>query len=366
MTYKTLFDISFLHNYFLNGKVCNISILPTDETTTLLRNLKMIFKSNGGGDQVMYRTISDSDTPFVEEDQTASFVFTILPKYTSEFQNITNLNQGSPTKVFGRGKVPFFQNDGGAASNDPDAPEEIRHVLLDGLRPKVFTYTYTLDPIPSPKETILKVTSPDGLVEVITYNETNEVSPDASGQYAMPIDFGHKANGRYIFTVRNKADDADLKTENIYLDNELNSQNPQGIIQITYNPIDGNLYGDPEYYGITFIRKQSKWVYYVTNKNGNVDLASSNLTLVDDSDDSSDLSIPYDTYSFSKGAEPDPNISINGYDTVVFTSIEDIPFYERPKLHLNLKVDDDVVIENLPNPPSAGVSGVFSEIFVFL
>jgi hypothetical protein len=366
MNYKTLFDISFLHNFFTKGIIRDVEIQPTEETRTLMRNLKMIFKSNGGGDQVMYRTLPGSSTAFVEEDQKVDFVFTIHPKHASEFYNITNLNQGSPSKTYGRGKIPIFQNDGSAASDDPDEPEEIRHVLLDSLRPKVFTYTYELDPLPTPEETILKVTSPDGTVETISYNETTDIVPDASGMYNIPIDYGLKSNGLYTFTVRNQADDTDLLTELIYLDNELNSQNPQGIIQITYDPVDGNLYGDPEYYGITFIRKQSKWIYYVANKNGNVDLVSNELSIVDESDDTSDMSNPYDTYSFSKGAEPDPEIAINGYETVVFTSIEDIPFYERPKLHLKLKVDDDVVIENLPNPPLAGVSGAFSEIFVFL
>lgn len=366
MNYKTLFDISYLHNFYSNGRIDHVSIVPTEETRTLLRNLKMIFKSNGAGDQVLYRTLPDSPTPLVEADGAVSFVFTIHPKYTSEFHNITNLNQGSPVKTYGRGKIPYFENDGSAASDKSDAPEEIRHELLDALRPKVFTYTYQLDPLPAPKETILKVTNPDGSVETIRYNESNEMSPDASGLYSVPINYGHKPNGRYIFIVRNKADDTDLQKEVLYLDNELNVENPQGIVNIAYDPADGNLYGDPEYYGITFIRKQSKWIYYVANKNGNVDLTSSDLSIVDDSDDTSDMSNPYDTYSFSKSAEPDPNISINGYETVVFTSIEDIPFYERPKLHLNLKVDDDVVIENLPNPPLAGVSGVFSEIFVFL
>lgn len=366
MNYKTLFDVSFLHNFYINGVFRDMVITPTAETKSLLKNLKMIFKSNGAGDQVLYRTLPDSDTPFVEENRKVRFVFTINPKYTSEFQNITNLNQGSPTKTYGRGKIPYFLNDGTAASDKPEAPEEIRHILLDGLRPKVFTYTYTLDPMPSPEETLLKVTSPDGTEETISYNESTKIAPDEEGVYSMPLDYGNKETGQYTFTVRNKADDTDLHSEILYLDNELNAKVPQGIIHITYDPADGNLYGKPEYYGITFIRKQSKWIYYIANKNGNVDLVSSNLSIVDDSDDTSDMSNPYDTYSFSKGAEPDPKISINGYETVVFTSIEDIPFYERPKLHLNLKVDDDVVIENLPNPPLAGVSGAFSEIFVFL
>ncbi|MDW3191819.1 MAG: hypothetical protein R8G66_05630 [Cytophagales bacterium] len=366
MNYKTLFDISFLHNFFVNGMVGNMSILPTEETSTLLKNLKMIFKSDGGGERVLYRTFSNTATPFVEEDGKVQFVFTLCPQNTATFQNITNLNQGSPSKAYGRSKIPFFENDGSAASNDPDVPEEIRHVLLDALRPKVFTYSYTLDPVPVPEETILKVTGPDGTVETIEYNETSEMAPDSSGLYNVPIDFGHKVSGKYTFTVRNQADDTDLLTEILYLDNVLNTQNPQGIIQITYDPADDHLYGTPEYYGITFIRKQSKWKYYVANKNGNVDLSSQILILDDDSDDDTDMSNPYDSYNFTKGDVPDPNIAINGYETVVFTSLEDIPFYERPKLHLNLKVDGDVVIENLPNPPLAGVCADVSEIFVFL
>ena len=366
MNYKTLFEIEFLHNFFSNGVIPYMAIKPTEETKALMKNLKMIFKSNGGVDQVLYRTIPGSSDPFVEEDQKVDFVFTIHPKYISEFQNITNLNQGSPSKAYGSGKIPFFKNDGGAASDDPATPEEIRHTLLDGIQPKVFNYSYRLDPIPASKDTILRVTSPDGSIEMITYNMTNEISPDASGLYTMPIDYGHKPNGQYKFNVRNKGDNTDLLTEFIYLDNELKTQDTQGIIQISYDPSDGNLYGNPEYYGITFIRKQSKWIYYIANKNGNLDLVSSDLSIVDDSDDTADMSNPYDTYSFNKGVEPDPDISVNGYETVVFTSIEDIPFYERPKLRLNLKVDDDVVIENLPNPPLAGVSGAFSEIFVFL
>lgn len=366
MSYQKLFDISFLHNFFTSGVIRDVSISPTAETLTLMKNLKMIFKSNHAGEQVLYKTRDAEGTPFLDASQDIEFVFTIHPIYTGEFQNITNLDQGSPSKTYGRGKVPFFENDPSSASTDPDNPEEIRHLLLDALKPKTFTYTYTLDPIPTPKETILQVTSPDGSVETVAYNQETEITPDNQGTYFMPIDYSGKVNGKYVFTVRNAADDTDLSKETLYLDNSLKASDVQGIIKIGYSLTSGFLYGDPEYYGITFIRKKSKWVYYVANKNGQVDLGSSDLSIEDNSDDSSDLSIPYDTYSFSKGAEPDPNISINGYETVVFTSVEDIPFYERPKLHLNLKVDDDVVIENLPNPPLAGVSGSFSEIFVFL
>ena len=364
MSFKKLFDISFLHNFYAAGVIPDVSIAPTIETIALLKNLKMIYKSNSAGEQMLYKTRDSSGTPFIEADKDLDFLFTIHPKYTAEFQNITNLDQGSPNKTYTKGKIPLFENDPSAASTDVDHPEEIRHVLLDAVRPKVFTYYFTLDPVPTPGETLLKVTAPDGSVETISYNEETEITPNSDGNYFMPIDYSQKPSGKYTFTVRNAADDTDLQTELIYLDNELKAIGLQGLIHIRYDLSEGFLYGDPEFYGITFIRKQSKWVYYVANKNGQVDLAD--IDIEDTSEDTSDLDIPYETYRFNKGVEPDPNISINGYDTVVFTSLEDIPFYERPKLHLNLKVVDDVIIENLPNPPLAGVSGAFSEIFVFL
>jgi hypothetical protein len=67
------------------------------------------------------------------------------------------------------------------------------------------------------------------------------------------------------------------------------------------------------------------------------------------------------------------DILVNNLKTLVFGSIQKIPFYESPKLKIGLKKisDNQTIIANLPNPSHSGIKKSFadrieSEVYVFI
>ena len=67
------------------------------------------------------------------------------------------------------------------------------------------------------------------------------------------------------------------------------------------------------------------------------------------------------------------DILVNELKTLVFSSAQKIPFYEKPKLKIELRQasDSQTLVENLPNPSHGGIKKVFanrleSEVYVFI
>ncbi|WP_332912545.1 hypothetical protein [Algoriphagus boritolerans] len=83
---------------------------------------------------------------------------------------------------------------------------------------------------------------------------------------------------------------------------------------------------------------------------------------------------PYATYNFQQvGTAPNAEVKINNAETVIFKSQVPIPFFESPKLNLELrrKPGNRVLFGNLPNPSRTGAIKInpgeeISEIYVFI
>jgi hypothetical protein len=67
------------------------------------------------------------------------------------------------------------------------------------------------------------------------------------------------------------------------------------------------------------------------------------------------------------------DILVNNLKTLVFESLQEIPFYEIPKLKIELRKtsDNQIVVANLPNPAHNGIRKIFagkleSEVYVFI
>ena len=106
------------------------------------------------------------------------------------------------------------------------------------------------------------------------------------------------------------------------------------------------------------------------NQSRHINFSTDDLTI-------NDMGMPaahYSSISFSRdGDEPSNDVSINGLETVVFTSDVPIPFFEIPKTSIQLikNPGNTVIVSNLPSPSHSGVvkdrSGVLeSEIYVFI
>jgi hypothetical protein len=64
---------------------------------------------------------------------------------------------------------------------------------------------------------------------------------------------------------------------------------------------------------------------------------------------------------------------VNNLQTLVFSSVQQIPFYEGPKLKIELRKssDNQTIVANLPNPAHSGIKKAFadrmeSEVYVFI
>lgn len=373
--YKRLFNLKIGHDYYKNGLAKGVVVRPTPSTQTLLANGKLIFKAIPGGAVVLYRTWEDEITPVVDLGKDVKFTFYLKPENPVEFFNITDLDE-SASRKFQSSNILHFVNDPANASADPINPETISHRLVDMLTHQIFNYEFTLSS--GPATVLLRVHDENGnLVSIgkgadgTPFPTTVTVAKSADGIYRQQIDLRAYASGKFNIVIRDTADTGTLKEAIVYADSSLASQPVLGIIDIVYETGTDHIYADIEEYHVSFRRRETIWKYFIVDKNRKVDLVTNDLAIVDTGAGGGS---PYDVYNFTRqGAEPHGTIRINGADTVVFSSSVPIPFYELPKLNLELRKtpSDQRIITSLPNPSHGGIikdeaGSAASEIYVFI
>lgn len=373
INYNRLFNLRSAHNYFENGKIRGMQFTPTRQTKRVLRGGQMLFKPLPTGFTVLYKAQADEVTPMVELSADLTLTFTLAVENRAEFLNITNLDE-SPTVKYRSGNILYFTNNPGAASNNPDSPESISHMLIDGTKNSLFTYSFTLPGLPSQVRLIVSDMAGNPVSAGTEADGTPlptelELTKNDDDTYTRQLDLRDNPPGLYTITILHITDDAtQFREETFYVSDELASQNVLGIVDIVY---ESDLYADPEQYELQFPRKETIWKYFVVNKNRHVTFGTEDLFI-------DDLGLPsahYSSVNFTReGAEPHATVSINGLETVIFKSDTPIPFFEVPKSSVQLKKNpgNAVLVSNLPNPSHNGVvkeqsGGVLeSEIFVFI
>ncbi len=349
-TFRTLFEVEISHNYFANDKVRGISVLPCQESAHFIKSRRLLFRNTDSGFKVSHRTLNES--PFLAlNDFTLNFI--IYFNNVGEFLNYSKLKDGN--KSPGSNSVLFFRN------ND-ESRKNLDFSLLDAVRSSVFDYTFPFEADDPPNdEADFEIEDVFGQ-NILT---VEDISCDEMGIYQFRVDLLNQPPGRYIF--KSSDENHEVVSEVIYVDSVLYRQRPFGLIQIKYNE---NTRSD---YKVKFKRNTSKWTYYVVNKSG-ISLDDYNLLINDESGD--DGTGVYSTYAFTGSQTPDPDNSINGFETLTFVSNKKIPFYEVPKFNIKLKklevtapLDSaEVLMAHLPNPKLDGIinSKNESEIMVFI
>ncbi len=372
--YNRLFNLNIAHNYYEDGVAKGLTIVPTIETSKLLSNGRMLFKTNGEGRVVvLYKTLDDEVTPLIDLGKDLKFTFVLKLDVNAEFFNITDLDE-SVSKVHNSANIIYFKNDPTSASDDPFSPEPINHSIIDKVRSSLFTYQFEVTS--NPAQVLLIVTDEAGPVSVgkevdgTPFDTTLTLSISELNSFLQQIDLRNRPKGKYTITIRDIGDTTTLKEEVIYVDNVLVPQKIVGVIDLVYDTANNEIYGDTEEYQLVFERKNTMWKYLVVNKSNKVDLTAQDLTIVDEGIATG----PYVINTFAReGSEPHSSIRINDLDTVIFKSNIPIPFYEQPKINLELKTSpgDDKLVTHLPNPAHSGLikkeSGdQLSEIYVFI
>lgn len=475
--YKRILNLTIGHNYFKDGFDRFVTLHPTAATDELLRNGKMLFKRLPNGITILYRTLDDESTPFVELEKNQHFTFVLKSGNINGLMSITDFDE-SLSRTFGAGNVVYYTNNPASVSVNRSNPEILTYEIIDSLRGPLFTYQFTLNGNPATVRMI--VTDAEGN-PVSVGKDTNgnflpttlQLSISSNSTFSRQVDLRDLQRGRYLITIRNEANTATLKSEEVYVDEQLERDNILGIVELVYDSVSDHLYGNTEEYKLHFSGAATFWKYYIVNKSKNIDLVSDSLII---NDSGSVNGSPYEinnfqrvygsiqltakntgaggnsvslNYSgggnfpamvlsgqtlaggttgvsaqatatiinneisgytlqiggvnftegtdFTKGATTADTAAelieaINGNDTVlvtasalefdvlvndlktlVFASVEQIPFYEIPKLKLELRKtsDNQVVVANLPNPSHSGLKKVFagrleSEVYVFI
>lgn len=374
MIYKTLFNLRIGHNYYKSNIAKGVYVAPVPSTAALLENVKMLFRVTPAGSLVLYQGLDNETAPLVDIGKDAKFTFYLRPENPHEFFNITNLDV-SPSEKFRSGNIVHFKNNPASASSSGANPEILTHNIIDSLRYPLFSYEFSLTP--APLRVIMKVTDEKGsLISIGKFGDGIEfpvaltLARGSDNTYRQQIDLRGKPEGKYVITIRNTDDTTTLMQTTVYVNSELVHQDILGIVDIVYDASSDHIYGDTEHYLLQFTRKETIWRYLIADKNGKVDLDANDLFITDTGSGEN----PYDVCSFTReGSEPHADIRLNGFDTVVFKSDVPIPFYEVPRLNLELRKNpgDQQVIANLPNPSHSGtvkeLSGVpASEIYLFI
>lgn len=372
--YSHLFQLQLAHDYFRDGLARGVEVFPSPETSELMKNGRILLRSIPSGILALYRTEDDETTPEIRLRGDIRFTFFISLNNSQNFLNITDLDLAPDNRlVFG--KIPYYSNNPADPSDDIQAPETLDFNYMDGFVDKLFNYRLTHED----DTLLLRIFNPNGT------QVSHGKAPDGSeypldfmieknedtGEFDVQIDLRGKISGKYRIAIRNAGDTEDVEVKNLWVGPRPIGRNVFGIIELFYPASEDNLYGTKEYFRLSFQRKNTLWQYFVINKNRRIDLEAFDLNIRDLGDQPD---TPYANYIFQRmGEEPHESIRINDLDTVVFRSQTPIPYYEDPKLNLQLERNpgNDPVIIHLPNPSHSGSVKEFegqqsSEIYVFI
>ncbi len=373
--YKRLFNLSINHAYYENSRAKGLVLYPTKETLKLLKGGRMLFKYLPKGFTVLYRTLDDEVSAFVDMGQDLRLVFEINIENRFEFLNITHLDE-SPIRKFSSSNILYFKNNPASASIDPTSPEPLEFELLDFIQSSLFTYEFTVDTSPAQVKFRLYAEDETSLISVgkdvegVPFNTTLTLNINDNGTYSQQIDLRDKPKGKYVIIIRNNSDTIDLLRKVVYVDDDLAGKKISGIVDITYNAAEGHIYEETEEYSIQLSSVESIWKYLIVNKSKILDFSTDVISI----NDAGSSVGPYIVNGFDiSGSSPHGDIRINDLDTVVILSSAEIPFYEIPKIKLELKSSTlpKPLFTNLPNPSHSGVvkeeAGLLaSEIYVFI
>jgi len=475
--YKRILNLTIGHSYFKDGADRFVTLNPTAATEDLLRNGKMLFKRLPSGVTILYRTLDDESAPFVELKKNQRFTFALKSGNINGLLNITDLDE-SLSRTYNTGNVVYFTNNPANVSSNKNNPEILTHEIIDSLRGPLFTSQFIITGNPAAVRMI--VTDATGTPVSVgkdaygnSFPTNLLLSSSKNNTFTQQVDLRDLQRGRFLITIRNEANTITLKSEKIYVDEQLERDNIPGIVDIVYDAVSGHLYGNTEEYKLQFRGAKTFWKYYIVNKSKNIDITTDSLiindsgtvngspyqinsfqrvyasiqltaknagaagnsiilgysgggvfpamvlsgetlaggatgisalgtvTIVNNDDSGYTLQIGgvdfIEGTDFTKGATSAETAAelieaINGKDTVpvsatvlgydilvndlktlVFGSAEQIPFYEIPKLKLELRKtsDSQTVVANLPNPSHSGLKKVFagrteSEVYVFI
>ncbi|MEO6548938.1 MAG: hypothetical protein ABIN94_13105 [Ferruginibacter sp.] len=380
-SYKILFSIDLLNDYYKDGRCPDFSIIPSSETRLLFRNCQLLYKNIGNRLVVLTKVKNDSNPiengkPFMHIDPDTKFNF-YLSLNKPEFTSFTNIDlDGFGTMRFyftnlNRNKHQSFSHLT-AAINDYDNTKQYQpgDFADDGTK-KIFeciktttghnttniNFWVSRDDVQfvssadflQPKNTLLNYRAATAATafKVYAYALDTISNKYASLAFAKTITFNSPVSnlqvdlsklmkGKYRLTVNNE----DLF---IYIDDEMIYGGYFGVVEILTHLPNGDDFafldvnGKPaerEYF-IRFANRLAKWKY-ITPRHGVIDITH-----------------PTNKYTFNPEPLPSPN-------TEYFESNVPVPLTQLPE-EFTLQVSAQVSSSSPRAPgPDISVPGVIT------
>jgi hypothetical protein len=341
--YRKLFKVSFLHEFYKNGKSNDFEVRPTAETRRFLSNHKLLFRELDGGMVILYAANREVD--FIEEGFCFSFV---LINKTSTFTHFSALPLDINT-----GKAYHFKNwhkEAGERLTTEEFAGDVDRVLL---APQAFQYSFR-----EPQTNItIKITNEFGeevLQEEIGKNPTELVAIDLRdeplGKYFMSIDDNAALT---FYTCDNETEKA-FGMVNIKIGSELGEN--QNIWDEAAKEIT------PRDYVIHFAERKTYWRYFFIKRKEKADFR--------------DYKIVH-THHEPNFLPPEKITLSNGKPAVRIESKYPISLKERLEGMYQLKVKKNGkglnTSLNLPTPPvrmvkpdDKNTAKVYSDMYVYL
>lgn len=361
INYERLISVRLTHNFFESG-LCreDMTVVPTEETERTMKNNNMVFKNDGEGFRIFYKTLDPSDTsnktPLTDmKDVTLRFALTL--KNPEQFLGVTELSDSQDVN-YTNGKKAYFTN-----RNTQD-DIELEYKIINQCGSSPFTYNV---PVISDGGVglFVGITNSSGTDVSTLVPDSANAQVDANGHYYFTFDPGKLPNGMYT-VISDNSSDAPV-TDYVLVDNTLAKQNIFGIIDIFIESMASGkrptLAGNSGYtppapipdaaadytYDVRFTRKESKWKYVIVYRSNQFDFGDT-YTLTDGGGNQA----PYTSGGIPLSFGSATGSTYNGYDAKIFETSALIPFFETPKkgIVLNNTTDSVVVFNNMPGPLS--------------
>lgn len=322
-SYKILFRVEINHDYYTNGISRDFEIFPTQETAAWFHRNNMVYRRDDTGLRVYYTKDSSTSAPFTSFDA-EQLRFMLFLKNKEIFFNITDLNIGGNN--YTSGKLLLAKNDAFIG--------DLELSLIDGVRSFVFSYTFPqVADTPATDIGQIEVIDPSGRDVTPSTPNPEEVKPNPEGVFTYPIDLTGYPRGEYVF--KTTVNEIDLIEKHIYIDNRVMAEKPFGLVSIDL-PSSTDDFQPDTVFKVELEKKEPTWKYFFLMKNFDPDLDYSVI-------DSRSTAV----YTFT---EKD-SVIINGIDTLVFESDQEIPLNEVPLNFIQLlDASADVLINGLSNP----------------
>ncbi len=332
--YKKLITLTILHNYYVSGICKDFSIIPTEETISLLNGYRLKLKATPTGFFILYQ--SRDGSPVVPVDTDIKLTFMLVSNNTALF-NFTEL--------------PLLSNSNSIYLLENNSMSE--PLVLSNNQVELFGSTINYAFALGQNTSRIKLINFNN--ETIIDQLISPISEDPTGTFNFNYQFmlNGFANGKYTIEHYAGIDNNTLQQQSVvYVSPSVVKQKPFAVIELLQSQASiDSAYSTAIDYTIEYDRKLIELSYDLKIEED----YSGKIFFIEDAA-VSQPDTPYSTINRLKGDVDLANSKIIHFNVDVDDNPVDFPLFEKPRLGLELvrynedETGREVVLQNLPNP----------------